>query len=59
FDTSRRFGGVGLHQAKHIIEKYGGRIEAYDRVHGQPGRGAGILMWFPKTTRRNQKLPSE
>ncbi len=59
FDTSRRFGGVGLHQAKHIIEKYGGRIEAYDRVPGQPGRGAGILMWFPKTTRRNQKLPSE
>jgi PAS domain S-box-containing protein len=59
FDTSRRFGGVGLHQAKHIIEKHGGRIEAYDRVPGQPGRGAGILMWFPKTTRRNQKLSSE
>ena len=59
FDTSRRFGGVGLHQAKHIIEKYGGRIEAYDRVPGQPGRGAGILMWFPKTTRMNQKLSSE
>ncbi|NOR39330.1 MAG: PAS domain S-box protein, partial [Candidatus Thorarchaeota archaeon] len=57
FDTSRRFGGVGLHQAKHIIEKYGGRIEAYDRVSGQPGRGAGILMWFPKTTRREQKTP--
>ncbi len=59
FDTSRRFGGVGLHQAKHIVEKYGGRIEAYDRVSGQPGRGAGILMWFPKTTRRNQNLPNE
>ena len=59
FDTSRRFGGVGLHQAKHIIEKYGGRIEAYDRVPGQPGRGAGILMWFPKTTRRNLDLPGE
>ncbi len=58
FDTSRRFGGVGLHQAKHIIEKYGGRIEAFDRVPGQPGRGAGILMWFPKTARRNQKIPS-
>jgi len=56
FDTSRRFGGVGLHQAKHIIEKYGGRIEAFDRVPGQPGRGAGILMWFPKTTRRDQKI---
>jgi signal transduction histidine kinase len=53
FDTSRRFGGVGLHQAKHIVEKYGGRIEAYDRVPGQPGRGAGVLMWFPKTARRD------
>jgi len=59
FDTSRRFGGVGLHQAKHIVEKYGGRIEAYDRVPGQPGRGAGILIWFPKTVRRNQKMSSE
>jgi PAS domain S-box-containing protein len=53
FDTSRRFGGVGLHQAKHIVEKYGGRIEAFDRVPGQPGRGAGILTWFPKTARRD------
>jgi hypothetical protein len=26
-------------------------------VPGQPGRGAGILMWFPKTTRRDQNSP--
>jgi PAS domain S-box-containing protein len=31
FDMSRRFGGLGLHQSKQILDKYDGRIEVLDR----------------------------
>lgn len=34
--------GLGLHIAKMLIEAYGGRIWADDRVAGEPGKGAAI-----------------
>jgi PAS domain S-box-containing protein len=48
FDTSRRFGGLGLHQSWAIVEKYGGKIEIRDRVEGEPDKGSQIWIWFPK-----------
>jgi PAS domain S-box-containing protein len=48
FDVGRRFGGVGLHQVKQIVEKYKGRIEVLDRIHGDPRQGAQFRVWFPK-----------
>ncbi|MHA2352881.1 MAG: PAS domain S-box protein, partial [Candidatus Thorarchaeota archaeon] len=53
FDVSRRYGGVGLHQSKQICEKYGGRIDARDRVKGQPIKGAEFTIWLPKTREDN------
>jgi signal transduction histidine kinase len=49
FDVSRRYGGVGLHQSKQICDKYSGRIDARDRVRGQPTKGAEFVVWLPKT----------
>jgi PAS domain S-box-containing protein len=49
FDVSRRYGGVGLHQSKQICDKYGGRIDARDRVKGEPTKGAEFVVWLPKT----------
>lgn len=48
FDTSRRFGGLGLHTANYIAEKYNGRIEVHDRVEGNPRYGAEFRIWIPK-----------
>jgi signal transduction histidine kinase len=47
FDPDRRFGGVGIHQACHIVEKYGGAIEVTDRVQGDWTSGAMFKVWFP------------
>ncbi|MDD1693510.1 MAG: ATP-binding protein [Methanoregula sp.] len=40
--------GLGLHIAKMLIEAYGGRIWADDRVPGQPGLGAAIRFTLKK-----------
>ena len=48
FDTSRRFGGLGLHTANYIVEKYNGRIEVHDRVRGDSTQGAEFQIWIPK-----------
>jgi signal transduction histidine kinase len=48
FDTSRRFGGLGLHTAYYIAEKYNGRIEVQDRIAGSPEQGAEFRIWIPK-----------
>ena len=48
FDTSRRFGGLGLHTAQFIVEKYNGYIEVVDRVPGDYSQGAEFRIWFPK-----------
>ncbi len=50
FDQDRRFGGVGVHQALKIAQKYGGRISVQDRVRGDPSKGAEFHIWFPKST---------
>ncbi len=34
--------GLGLHIVKMLIESYGGRVRADDRVPGDPGSGAAI-----------------
>ena len=48
FNTSRRFGGLGLHTARYIVEKYNGRIEVHDRVIGDSKQGAEFRIWIPK-----------
>ncbi|MFW9981840.1 MAG: PAS domain S-box protein, partial [Candidatus Thorarchaeota archaeon] len=53
FDTSRRFGGLGLHTAHYIVEKYNGRIEVHDRVAGDPSQGAEFRIWIPKPNNFN------
>ncbi len=50
FDQSRRFGGVGVHQAFKIAQKYGGQISVQDRVPGDSNKGAEFHIWFPKST---------
>ncbi len=52
FDMSQRFGGLGLHIAKQIIDKYGGRITIKDRVPNRSSEGASFEIWFPKTSSR-------
>lgn len=47
FDLSQRSGGVHLHLACHIIEKYGGSIEVLDRVQSDPNQGSKIKVIFP------------
>jgi PAS domain S-box-containing protein len=47
FDRTRRFGGVGLHQVKQIVDKYHGRIEVMDRVAGSQREGAMFRIWLP------------
>ena len=49
FDRNRRFGGVGVHQAKQILEKYQGRIEVQDRIEGDSSQGVKFCIWLPKT----------
>ena len=48
FDTSRRFGGLGLHTAHYIVEKYNGHISVNDRVPGDSTQGAEFCIWIPK-----------
>jgi PAS domain S-box-containing protein len=48
FDTSRRFGGLGLHTAHYIVEKYNGHISVNDRVPGSSTQGAEFCIWIPK-----------
>ncbi|MHA1903647.1 MAG: PAS domain S-box protein [Candidatus Thorarchaeota archaeon] len=47
FDISRRFGGIGLHQAKQIVDKYGGSINILDRVYGKSEEGVDFQIWLP------------
>ncbi|MGM0686192.1 MAG: PAS domain S-box protein [Promethearchaeati archaeon] len=47
FDSSRRYGGIGLHQAKQIAEKYGGYVHVKDRVPTDHSKGAEFRVYFP------------
>ena len=48
FDRERRFGGVGLHQALRIAQKYGGHINVDDRVANDSSQGAEFKLWLPR-----------
>ncbi len=48
FDIARRYGGIGLHQAKQICEKYGGHIGVRDRIPEKPDQGVEFIVWLPK-----------
>jgi C4-dicarboxylate-specific signal transduction histidine kinase len=52
FDPTRRPGGVGLHLARHIVNKYGGRLTFGDRVEGKPDKGAEFMIWLPEMNQR-------
>ena len=45
---TRRFGGVGIHQAKIIARRYGATIVIRDRVDEDPQYGAEFAIWFPR-----------
>ena len=47
FDMTRRYGGVGLHLCKHILDKYGGRIEVSNREPSDPSQGLEVTVWLP------------
>ncbi|MFW9979771.1 MAG: PAS domain S-box protein [Candidatus Thorarchaeota archaeon] len=48
FDQDRRFGGIGVHQARGIMDKYAGSISVEDRISGVPKQGAKFVLRFPK-----------
>jgi len=49
FDAERRFGGVGIHQVKQIVNKYSGNIEVTDRIPGDHTSGVRFTIWLPRT----------
>jgi len=51
FERSHRFGGVGLHLAKQIVDKYGGSIQVKDRIEGDVESGVKFSIWLPKGDR--------
>ncbi len=54
FNPERRFGGVGIHQAKQIAEKFGGCISVADRIDGAHSEGASFKIWIPRKTYQNE-----
>ncbi|TFG30695.1 PAS domain S-box protein [Candidatus Thorarchaeota archaeon] len=48
FDMTRRFGGLGLHTANHIAEKYHGHISIGDRIPGKHDEGLCVRIKLPK-----------
>ncbi|MFW9842966.1 MAG: PAS domain S-box protein, partial [Candidatus Thorarchaeota archaeon] len=48
FNKDRRFGGVGIHQARGIMEKYLGTISVEDRIDGDYVSGTKFILSFPK-----------
>jgi len=48
FDMTRRYGGLGLHTANHLAEKYHGEIALVDRVKGQHTEGLCVKITVPK-----------
>jgi signal transduction histidine kinase len=47
FDMTTRYGGIGLHQSKHIAEKLGGTIEVHERVEGDFTKGTVVEVFIP------------
>ncbi|CAJ37330.1 ATP-binding protein [Methanocella arvoryzae] len=40
--------GIGLYIVKKIVSRYGGRVWIEDRVPGNPGRGARVVITLPQ-----------
>ena len=55
FDVARRYGGIGLHQAKQICEKYGGTIGVRDRKPDEPDQGVEFIVWIPRNRNSNSE----
>ncbi|TXT54575.1 MAG: putative Histidine kinase [Candidatus Thorarchaeota archaeon] len=49
-NPDKRHGGIGLHQSKHIIQKYNGSINIDDRIEGDPSSGLEVRIWIPEAT---------
>jgi len=56
FDMSRRFGGLGLHQSKQIVDKYGGEIETIDRIAGDTSKGVEFRIRFPRYRKKSNEI---
>jgi len=48
FDMLRRFGGLGLHTANHLAEKYHGEISIGDCVPSLHSHGLCVTIQLPK-----------
>ncbi|MGY5854506.1 MAG: PAS domain S-box protein, partial [Candidatus Thorarchaeota archaeon] len=48
FDPNRRFGGIGVHQAKKISERYNIILSVHDRIPDAPSEGAEFRLWIPR-----------
>ena len=48
FEMTRRFGGLGLHSANHLAEKYHGEIVLEDRVAHSYSQGLCVKIRLPK-----------
>jgi PAS domain S-box-containing protein len=46
FNPERRFGGVGLHLVRRLVEKYGAILEVKNRVRGRSGKGLKVMITF-------------
>jgi PAS domain S-box-containing protein len=44
FDPSRRYGGVGMHLVRRLVEKYDGTFEVADRIKGKPEHGLKVTI---------------
>jgi signal transduction histidine kinase len=49
FNSARRYGGVGIHLVRRLIDKYGGHLIATDCVDGSPDEGLCIKLQFRTT----------
>ncbi|MGM0686719.1 MAG: PAS domain S-box protein [Promethearchaeati archaeon] len=50
FDPKRRFGGVGLHQVKYLVERYDGKIDVRNRVENKNDEGTSFVIWLPQAS---------
>jgi len=48
FEMTRRFGGLGLHSANHLAEKYHGEILLEDRIAHNYSQGLCVKIRLPK-----------
>ena len=47
-EGKQRYGGVGLHLVKQIVDKYKGKIQVRDRITDSSDSGVDFRIWIPK-----------